>query len=94
MNSSWRTNDLSELYAPEKLVDREQTDPTSQALGYLVDAWEALEKLEASLPQELARWDAESLTTARKGTRRAWLALSNLSRSLNTKRSHKDGERS
>jgi hypothetical protein len=38
--------------------------------------------LEASLPQELQRWDAESLMTARKGTQRAWLALSNLNSNL------------
>ena len=56
--------------------------PTVEALNYLTQAWQALEALEASLPEELARWDAESLMTARKGTQRAWLALSNLHRSL------------
>jgi hypothetical protein len=59
--------------------------PTVEALNYLTQAWQALETLEASLPEELARWDAESLMTARKGTRRAWLALSNLNRSLNAR---------
>ena len=59
--------------------------PTAEALNYLTQAWQALEVLEASLPEELARWDAESLMTARKGTQRAWLALSNLHRSLNAR---------
>ncbi len=60
--------------------------PTGQALSYLTQAWQALEALEAELPEALARWDAESLMTARKGTRLAWLALSNLNHSLNARR--------
>ena len=59
--------------------------PTVEALNHLTQAWQAMEALEASLPEALARWDAESLMTARKGTRRAWLALSNLNRSLNAR---------
>jgi hypothetical protein len=82
MTLSTRTNDVSKLYAPEDVAERDRTTLTGQALGYLADAWQALDALEASLPQELQRWDAESLMTARKGTQRAWLALSNLNSNL------------
>jgi hypothetical protein len=77
-----RLNDVTELYAPEEGTSQDRTTPAGQALGHLVDAWRALAELEASLPADLARWDAESLVTARKGTQRAWLALSNLSHNL------------
>jgi hypothetical protein len=53
-----------------------------EALGHLAAAWQALDALEANLEPGLQRWDAESLMTARKGTQRAWLALSNLNRGL------------
>ena len=81
-------NDVTELYAPKESgpQDQDRTTPAGQALGYRVDAWRALAELEASLPVDLARWDAESLATARKGTQRAWLALSNLNHNLNKKR--------
>lgn len=86
-------NDISELYVPEALALDERTTLASQALGYLADAWEAIDALEAGLPEELRRWDAESLMTARKGTRRAWLALSNLNHSLRIERVPKQGGR-
>ena len=77
-----RLNDGTELNAPEEGAAQDRTTPAGQALGHLVDAWRALSDLEASLPGDLARWDAESLVTARKGTQRAWLALSNLNHNL------------
>jgi hypothetical protein len=81
-----RLNDVTELYAPEASVPQDRTTPAAQALGLLADAWRALAELEASLPADLARWDAESLVTARKGTQRAWLALSNLDHNLRKSR--------
>jgi hypothetical protein len=94
MTLSPRRNDISKLYAPEDGGDRERTTLAGQALGYLVDAWQALDALEASLPQELQRWDEESLMTARKGTQHAWLALSNLNSKLDAQRHrrHADSE--
>jgi hypothetical protein len=86
MNSTIRKNDLSALYAPGETVSRNRCTPADQALGHLSDAWKALDLLEAAITKDMQRWDAESLMTARKGTRRAWLALSNLSRSLHAKR--------
>jgi hypothetical protein len=77
---------MMELYAPQVDAPQDRTTLAGQALGHLVDAWRALAELEASLPADLARWDAESLVTARKGTRRAWLALSNLNHNLHKKR--------
>jgi hypothetical protein len=74
------------LYIPEEIGRQDRTTPANQALGYLADTWKALDALEASLPDDLPRWDAESIMTARKGTQRAWLALSNLNRSLHAKR--------
>ena len=82
MTYSTHANDLSRLYAPRDVTERDRTTLAGQALGYLSDAWQALDALEASLPRELQRWDAESLMTARKGTQRAWLALSNLNSNL------------
>jgi hypothetical protein len=86
MTLSTHTNDHSRLYSPEDVAERDRTTLTGQALGFLADAWQALDALEASLPQELQRWDAESLMTARKGTQRAWLALSNLHSNLDAQR--------
>ena len=77
-----RLNNVTELYAPAASVVNDRETPSGQALGLLADAWQALAELEASLPADLARWDAESLVTARKGTQRAWLALSNLDKNL------------
>jgi len=79
-------NDVTELYAPEEVASQDRTTPAGQALGHLADAWRALAELEASLPADLARWDVESLVTARKGTQRAWLALSNLNHNLHKQR--------
>jgi hypothetical protein len=82
MPSSPRTNDVLELYAPKDVALQDRDSLAGQALGCLADAWKAMQALETSLPHELQRWDAESLMTARTGTQRAWLALSNLNRSL------------
>ncbi len=82
-------NDISKLYAPQNVKDR--NTPVGQALGHLYDAWQALESLEESLPDELPRWEAESLTTARTGARRAWLALSGLHQSLNARQRRRTG---
>jgi hypothetical protein len=94
MSSATHGNDASKLYVPGDIINEDRTTPTGQALGYLADAWQALDALEASLSRDLQRWDAKSLMTARKGTRSAWLALSNLSRSLNSQRcqSQDDGQ--
>ena len=86
MSSTFHANDIAEPYAPEAIAYQDPNNPAVQALGFLADAWRALEALEASLSQELPRWDAESLMTARKGTQRAWLALSNLHRSMCARR--------
>jgi hypothetical protein len=86
MKTSANMNDLAALNAPEVEACRNRSTPAGQALGHLADAWAALQMLEASLPQDVQRWDMESLITARKGTQRAWLALSNLNRSLEAKR--------
>lgn len=80
------TNDLSKLYAPQGTSCQDRTTLVGQALGHLADVWEVLQELETDLPEDMSRWDAESLVTARKGTQRAWLALSNLRRSLDKKR--------
>ncbi len=85
MSSSTHASNISELYAPEEVGDQDRITLAGQALGYLADAWKALDALEASLPGDLQRWDMESLMTARKGTQRAWLALSNLNHSLNAR---------
>jgi hypothetical protein len=81
-------NDVTELYAPEVSVSQDRTTPSGQALGLLAEAWQALGELEATLPPDLARWDAESLVTARRGTQRAWLALSNLDHNLRKRQGH------
>ncbi len=86
MKTPANTNDLGPLNAPEAETCRNRSTPAGQALGHLADAWAALQMLEASLPKDVQRWDMESLMTARKGTQRAWLALSNLNRSLEAKR--------
>jgi hypothetical protein len=86
MDLPTKTNDNRELYAPEEVAKQVRLTPAGRALGHLADAWKALEALEASLPDDLERWDSESLIAARKGAQRAWLALSNLNNSLNTKR--------
>jgi hypothetical protein len=75
----------------EALAVQDWDSPADQALHCLADAWQAMDALEASLKEDLPRWDAESLMTARKGTERARLALANLNRSLKSKR-HQSGD--
>jgi hypothetical protein len=91
MNPATQSNDYSRLYTPEAIPDQDRNTLAGQALGHLADAWAALEALEAGFPEDLPRWDAESFLTARKGTQRAWLALSNLNRSLLAKRGRDQG---
>lgn len=75
-----------ESCVPEEIAHQDWGSPADQALHCLTGAWKAMDALEASLQEDLPRWDAESLMTARKGTERARLALSNLNRSLQSKR--------
>ena len=86
MNSPLLTTDHSESYALKEVAYQVWDDPADQVLSYLADAWKAMDALEASLPPDLQRWDAESLMTAQKGTQRARLALCNLNRSLRARR--------
>ena len=89
---SSRSTTLATDNYPEALAVNDWDSPADQALRCLTDAWKAMDALEASLQEDLPRWDAESLMTARKGTERARLALANLNRSLKSKR-HQSGDR-
>ena len=91
MSSPTLTKNHSEPCAPEEVAYQDWDSPADRALHHLADAWTAMDALEASLQEELPRWDAESLMTARKGTERARLALSNLNHSLRSKR-HRSGD--
>lgn len=75
-------NRIPEMYPVRACPDQVEAGPAGPALGHLAAAWAALDGLEESLPGGPDRWQADSLFTAREGVRRAWLALSNLSRSL------------
>jgi hypothetical protein len=72
-------NDVSTLYALE-LGGRPPAGPAGPALHRLVEAWQALERLEENLSGGPDRWQADGIHVAREGIRRAWLAVSNLDR--------------
>lgn len=82
MGSSPMTNNVQKLYAMGDNPAGAQEGLAGPVLGHLTDAWQALEYLEANLPEEPDRWQADGLFTAREGVRHAWLALSNLDRRL------------
>jgi hypothetical protein len=82
MGSAFKMVEMRESLRSEVSTSVDRNGLADEALGHLAAAWQALEALETSLASDLQRWDAESLMTARKGTQRAWLAVSNLNRSL------------
>ena len=86
MRSSSGGRDELELYTLEQLLKEDPANPAIPALRHLIEAWKALESLEAGLSEPLDRWEAESLLTVREGIRRAWLALSSLARNIRAKR--------
>lgn len=72
-------NDVAALYALE--VERQPSSgPAAPTIVHLVEAWQALERLEVSLSNGTDRWQADSIRVAKEGIRRAWLAVSNLDR--------------
>jgi hypothetical protein len=79
------TNSVRELYPLKREQDTSQAGLAGPALRQIHAAWDALDALETSLPGGPDRWQADSLLVAREGMRRAWLALSNLERSLRQK---------
>ena len=85
MPGSLQKNDITTLYGLKQcgLIPNKRDAP---AMHYLQDAWNALETLEASLPDGPDRWQVDGLCTAREGIRRAWLAVSNLERGLKRRR--------
>ena len=72
---------VAEMY-PLGAVDEAEAGPAASVLRRITAAWDALEKLESSLPGGADRWQADSLFVAREGMRRAWLALANLEQGL------------
>jgi len=82
MHSMSVNKSVSELYPLNDSPDKIEAGLAGPVLRQITDAWNALAALETKLPDKPDRWQADSLFTAREGMRRAWLAVSNLDRSL------------
>jgi hypothetical protein len=82
MYSTSTGNSIAELYPLQAEQDKSEAGLVGPTLRQITAAWNALDKLEANSPGGLDRWQADSLLVAQEGLRRAWLALSNLDRSL------------
>lgn len=82
MHSPLRVNDVSNLHALQDDSHDLPGRPADPALQHLREAWNALEDLEASLPEGPDRWQGDHPFSAREGIQRAWLAVSNLGRGL------------
>lgn len=79
-----KTNDISKLYTLNQ-GSPSQDSLAGPALHHLVEAWQAIDLMEQSLPDGPDRWQADGIHAAREGVRRAWLAVSNLDRGLKGK---------